>query len=64
MKIIATLGVGGYLLFLAAILAGVAGWFMNIAHFIHQLPVFDTLEIVRLVGIIIPIVGAVLGWFA
>lgn len=56
------LGVAG-LLYLATAIAGLIGYVMNAWHFIQHLPVFDMLEVVRLIGIVVPLVGSILGYF-
>lgn len=39
------------------------GWVLNIINFVRALPVFDTINIFRAIGIVIAPLGALLGWF-
>lgn len=50
--------------FLVSAIAIFAGWVLNIINFVQALPVFDTLNIFRAIGIVIAPIGALLGWFA
>ena len=51
------------LVFIAIVLAGVIGWVMNIVKLITQrhAPITGVF-VLRLVGIFVPIIGAVMGW--
>lgn len=40
------------------------GWVINIINFVQALPVFDTIQIARAVGVVLAPLGALLGWFA
>lgn len=54
------------LIWLALILAGAIGWVLNLIAVIHAATAdapFTTLVLIRIIGVPIFILGAVLGWF-
>jgi hypothetical protein len=56
------LGIFG-LAVLATAAAGIAGYALNVVHFAQQInSTVDAKEICRGVGVVIPIIGAILGW--
>jgi hypothetical protein len=50
------------LLYISAIAAGVLGYVLNLVHFVQNIDAFNGKEIFRLVGLVVPFVGAVLGY--
>lgn len=57
-------GVGFGLAFAGVWIAVIVGWILNVVHFVQALPVFDTIQIARAVGVVLAPLGALLGWFA
>jgi hypothetical protein len=62
------IGVGTLFIgYVALALAGIYGWVMNIVHLVHHLQAtgfqFDVEMAVRLLGIPVAIVGAIIGYF-
>lgn len=57
-------GVGFGLAIIGIWIAAIIGWILNIIHFVQALPVFDTIQIARAVGVVLAPLGALLGWFA
>ncbi|TPI67584.1 transmembrane 9 family protein [Mesorhizobium sp. B3-1-3] len=54
------------LAYLVAIIAAIAGWVLNFVAVVHLASAdapFTTMGILRIVGIPVGILGAVLGWF-
>lgn len=65
MKFLQGLGILGILVWLGLICAGVVGWAMNIIAIVHAVSgPLTTLLIVRIVGIFVFPLGAILGYFA
>ena len=57
-------GVSAALVILGFWVAVAIGWIINIINFVQALPVFDTIQIARAVGVVLAPLGALLGWFA
>ena len=57
-KILGAIG----LVYIAAVGAGVVGYAINVVHFVQNIDTFNGKEIFRIVGLVIPLVGAVLGY--
>lgn len=60
------LALGFYLLYVAAVIAAVIGWVINLIDVIHLIvnhANIDAMFIGRIVGVPVFVVGAVLGWF-
>lgn len=56
-------GIVGFILFVVAILAAGAGWVMNLIELFTNYEVMTMPEfILRLVGVPVSIIGAVMGW--
>lgn len=56
-------GIAGVILFIVAIIAAGAGWVMNLIELFTNYAVMTMPEfILRLVGVPIAIIGAVMGW--
>lgn len=49
---------------IAAVLAVVIGWFINVVHFVQTLPSVDLLQILRAIGIFVVPLGSILGFAA
>ncbi|MEG1123095.1 MAG: hypothetical protein RSE62_12925 [Citrobacter sp.] len=52
-------------IFISVIIAGFIGWIMNIVTIFHSGPIAEwtATTIVRIIGVFIAPIGAVLGWF-
>ena len=60
----AKVGIGLLLVYVTLAFGALIGWVLNLVHFIHGLGgPLDTAQILRLIGIPVAFVGAVLGWF-
>ena len=57
-------GVSAALVILGFWVVVAIGWIINIINFVQALPVFDTIQIARAVGVVLAPLGALLGWFA
>lgn len=62
MNVIAPLTV--VILWLAAIVASLYGYIHNILSLVHHVGAFGLMEVVRVVGLVIPPVGIVMGYVA
>ncbi len=63
MKLSKKFGVVGIILYILAVIAAVAGWVMNLIELFTNYVVMAMPEfILRLVGVPVAIIGAVMGW--
>lgn len=64
MKFLAGLGIFGFVAYLGMIVAAIVGWFMNIFAIMHTMHgAFDGMFVLRIVGIFVAPLGAILGLF-